>query len=98
MRPTIKSCAREIKDRWPFLSVIVERGYCNTDRKPKGFRYITKPGKGRWGTRLIVRDRRSKVLLDHNNAETYRRVSEVQCWIENFAVAHSGGLLRKRRK
>lgn len=82
-RTTIKQLAREIADRWPHLQVKVERGYCNTDRKIGRLRW---PGKGRWGSRIIVRDKAGRVLLDHNNAETYRHTGEVRRWIEDYAV------------
>lgn len=68
-RDTIKSLAIEIKDAWPELEVEVLRGYCNT-------------GKGRIGTRIIVKDVDGELLLDHNNAETYRRTYEVRNWME----------------
>lgn len=78
-RDTIKSLAEEIRRRWPHLKV--ERGYCNTDRKIGRLRW---PGKGRWGSHIIVRDEKGKVLLDHNNAETYRRTSEVRRWMDSL--------------
>lgn len=80
VRDTIKSLAREIQLRWPELHVLVERGHCNTDRKVGRFRH---PGRGRWGARIIVRDKRGELLLDHNNAETYRNTSEVRRWMES---------------
>ncbi len=54
-------------------------------------RGISRRGKGRTGTRLIVRwrnlsfhDPRSRVL-DHNAAETYRRNEEVEDWLRDEA-------------
>lgn len=85
LRDTIKSLAREIVLRWPELRVTVERGHCNTDRKPRGFRYITRPGKGRWGSHLKVYDKVGTLLLDHNNAETYRTTREVREWMKDYA-------------
>lgn len=84
-RDTIKSLAKEIQQRWPHLNVSVERGFCNTDRKPKGCRYITHVGRGRYGSQIIVKDTTGVVLLNHNNAETYRRTSEVRDWIEHYS-------------
>lgn len=91
-RDTIKSLAAEIKRRWPNLDVRVERGHCNTDRKAGR---LCIPGKGRWGTRIIVVDpsapfpsRELHPLLDHNNADTYRRTSEVREWMERYAETH----------
>lgn len=93
-RQTIKTLAEEIRRRWPWLEVKVERGYCNTDRKWKGSR-LRHPGKGRYAARLIVRNPRvrdnpgrpfgvpsAQLLIDHNNAETYRTTGEVREWID----------------
>lgn len=89
-RDTIKSLAAEIKEKWPELQVEVTRGYCNTDRHVGRLRV---PGKGRIGTRIIVRDAAGNKLLDHNNAETYRRASEVRFWMEQreFEEAKKAG-------
>lgn len=78
-RQTIKTLAAEIQQRWPKLRVRVERGFYNTDRSYGRIRW---PGKGRWGSQIIVTDSRGKVLLNHNNAETYRRTDEVRKWID----------------
>jgi hypothetical protein len=83
-RDTIKSLAKEIQQRWPYLTVRIERGYCNTDRKIGRLRW---EGKGRWGSRIIVTTARGVLLLDHNNAETYRRTSDVRRWIDRYAAA-----------
>lgn len=80
-RQTIKTLADEIRRRWPELRVEVTRGYCNTDRKPRGCRYITRKGRGRWGSHLRVYDVDGVKLLDHNNAETYRTTRDVVRWI-----------------
>jgi hypothetical protein len=65
------------------FNAIIEPGYCNTDRKPKGLRYITRKGKGRIGNRLIVRDKLlGTKVLDHNAAETYRHNGEVVEWMK----------------
>lgn len=53
----------------------IERGYCNTDRHPKGVRWRI-PGKGREGNRLIVKDQSGENVIDHNAAETYRTNAE----------------------
>lgn len=103
-RDTIKSLAAEIRALWPELDVRVERGYCDTDRKIPGTR-LRRPGKGRWGSRIIVRDPAQptppfglgRMILDHNNAETYRTTSEVRAWIEDriFRVGRGGKGRRK---
>jgi hypothetical protein len=94
-RDTIRGLAEEIRRRWPDLDVKVEPSRASTDRKISGTRLI-RPGKGRTGTRITVRDpsqrddtwlRLPVVLLDHDNAETYRRTSEVRGWIEEYAKA-----------
>jgi len=85
------------------LRATTERGHCNTDRKPKGYRYVTSPGKGRYGTRIKLFSTEAakgtfwmqSPLLDHNSAETYRCNFEVENWlarqVDTFPAA-------KRRK
>lgn len=82
MRDTIKGLAKEIKQRWPHLDVRVERGYCDTDRKAGRLRV---PGKGRHGSRLMVM-LEGAMLLDHNNAQTYRRTSDVRDWMKLYSL------------
>lgn len=104
-RLTAKALALEIKRLWPALDVSITRGFSSTDRRLAGTRLIHK-GKGRTGSRIIVRECRPcarcggeggargircarcygsgrvwATLLDHNQAETYRRLSEVEEWI-----------------
>lgn len=79
--PRISVLAEFIKTEMPELRVSVEQGYCNTDRKPAGFRFITSPGKGRKGNRLKVQNKDGTFLLDHNSAETYRSNDEIVRWI-----------------
>lgn len=81
MRVTIKTLADEIRLRWPHLRVVVERGFCNTDRKAGRLRVA---GKGRWGSHIRVYDG-NRIVLDHNNAETYRNTAEVRRWIDEYA-------------
>jgi hypothetical protein len=81
-RLTIKQLAATIRARWPHLDVEVTQGHANTDRKIGRLRW---PGKGRTGARIIVRNAKGEVLLDHNQAETYRRVSDVVEWMERYA-------------
>jgi hypothetical protein len=92
MRRTIRQLAEEIRREWPNLDVKVERGHCNTDRKIPGTR-LRHPGRGRWGSRIIVRDPKLKwprnVILDHNNAETYRRTEEVVEWMDQYRRTRS---------
>jgi hypothetical protein len=80
MTPRLKQLAATIQASGRFTTKI-ERGYCNTDRKIAGTR-LRHPGKGREGTRLIVYDRKGKVVLDHNAAETYRCNADVVYWME----------------
>lgn len=80
--PRLTTLAAFIRAEMPDVTVTLEEGYCNTDRKPAGLRYITHVGKGRKGTRLRVR-RDGKVVYDHNAAETYRSNSDVVRWIRN---------------
>lgn len=90
--PRLHQLAEMINRDFPELEAVIERGYCNTDRKPRGCRYITRKGKGRTGNELIVYSRRETnpsgigrlQIFRHNAAETYRRNSEVVDWIENL--------------
>jgi len=82
MRDTIKRLAKEIRAAHPKWRVEVDQGTCNTDRQPRGCRYITHVGKGRKASRIKVYDAKGVLLLSHNNAETYRRVSEVREWMD----------------
>lgn len=66
--------------------VELQEGYCNTDRHIKGTR-LRIPGKGRWGTRLLVKNKDGDILLDHNSAETYRSNQEVEEWINRTTDA-----------
>lgn len=81
--PRLATIARWVNEQFPGWEAHVERGYCNTDRKIGRLRW---PGKGRRGTRLIVRERgqsalsRDGLVLDHNAAETYRHNGEVLDW------------------
>jgi hypothetical protein len=78
--PSLRRMAEYIEAMLGYRTEIVE-GYYNTDRKPRGFRYITSSGKGRRGNRLLVFDAADNKLLDHNSAETYRHNTEVASWI-----------------
>lgn len=65
----------------------VDRGYASTDRKIRGTR-LRHPGKGRTGLRIRIYDATfdtfPRLLLDHNNAETYRCTSEVTAWLRDY--------------
>lgn len=62
----------------------IERSFCNTDWKPRGFRYIVRKGKGRWGNKLIVCPVGDfwHPVFTHDAAETYRCNKEVEEWIK----------------
>lgn len=87
-RDTIRSLAKEINQKWPVLTVIVEPSIASTDRKVGRLRI---PGKGRRGTRIKVYGwstepgKLGPLLLSHDNAETYRHTGEVRAWIEQYA-------------
>ena len=83
-RDTIKSLAKEIQARWPDLVVRTWRSHTDTDRKIRGTR-LRRPGKGRYGTRILVQTEDGWTLLDHDNSETYRTTAEVRHWIEEYA-------------
>jgi hypothetical protein len=94
----MKVLAKVIEETFGYTTRI-EKGYCNTDTKPRGLRYITRKGKGRTGLHLKVfrllepgeeapkyqRDwlcpEGMVKCFDHNNAETYRNLGEVEEWI-----------------
>ena len=78
----LKVLAAIINASGKFTAEVV-RGYCNTDRHPKGVRWRI-PGKGRVGNRIIVKDLQGVVVLDHNAAMTYRTNSEVEYWMECY--------------
>jgi hypothetical protein len=83
----LATIAKEINEVTPYTATI-QRGYSSTDRpKPKGCRYKTHVGKGRWGNQLIVRDETGRVVLDHNAAETYRCNEEVEEWLRDVKLA-----------
>lgn len=80
--PRLKQLAADIERLFPDLVTRISKERCNTDRKIAGTRLIH-PGKGRWGNRLVVTERRTgRVVLDHDSAETYRHNGEVVRWIE----------------
>ncbi len=91
-RDTVKSLAAEIRARWPELDVRVERGHYSTDRKIGRLR---RAGKGRWGSRILVYSK-THLLLDHNNAEGYRRASDVREWVEKYAAGEAKPMREKR--
>lgn len=80
MARRLKTLAKEINKIEGYTAEIVE-GYCNTDRKIPGTR-LRSEGKGRYGNRLIVKNSKGEVVLDHNAAETYRDNGEVERWLE----------------
>ena len=85
LAPRLKTLAEKINADGRFTATI-ERGYCNTDRHPKGVRWRI-PGKGRRGNRLIVKDKlMGNVVLDHNSAETYRYNGEVVEWMRRNKI------------
>ena len=80
MARRLKTLAKEI-NKLPGYTAEIVRGYCNTDRKIGRLR---SPGKGRYGNRLIVKNKEGKVVLDHNAAETYRTNEEVEEWLRKM--------------
>lgn len=77
----LKTIAKWINENTKFTATI-RRSYCDTDRKPRGYRYITSPGKGRHGYLLEVRNDKGEIIYDHDSAETYRTNAEVENWIK----------------
>jgi hypothetical protein len=79
----LATIAKAINEKCPGFTAVIEKGYCNTDRHPKGVMWRI-PGKGRRGNRLIVRDAKGQVVINHNSAETYRTNSEVMKKVERL--------------
>jgi len=79
----LRTIAKWINDNFDHKAVI-KKGYCNTDRTPRGFMYITHKGKGRRGNLLEVANPEGKIVFKHNSAETYRMNYEVEDWIETY--------------
>lgn len=77
----LKTIAAWINANMEGYSARIEKGYCNTDRKPKGARWRI-PGKGRTGNLLKVL-KGGVVVFRHNAAETYRSNDEVERWVED---------------
>jgi hypothetical protein len=86
--PQLATLAKFIEAEIKGVRTRLEEGYCNTDRKPRGLRYITRPGKGRRGTQLKVFGAKGVCIFDHNSAETYRHNSEVVRWIRDQLEGH----------
>lgn len=81
MARKLKTIAEWINKNTKYTATI-RKSHCNTDRKPKGFRYITSKGKGRWGYLLEVKNAKGEIIYDHDSAETYRTNAEVEEWIK----------------
>lgn len=78
----LKQIAAWINENRQELVATAEPSMCNTDRKIGRLRW---PGKGRKGSRIIVRRKKTgEVLLDHNSAETYRSNKEVELWLDHY--------------
>ena len=98
----LAAIAAWINENLPDLLASTEEGYCNTDRQIGRLRH---PGKGRRGTRLIVRVRTKNKhlsdwpkILDHNGAQTYRCNAEVEAWLENLLADRAKQKATKKRK
>ncbi len=79
MSRRLKTIAEWINTNMPGYDAKITRGFCNTDRKIAGCRYVIR-GKGREGNRLkVCKD--GVEVLDHNSAETYRCNNDVEHWL-----------------
>lgn len=77
----LKVIAAWLNAHVPALVAEIVEGYDSGDRQMGRLR---SPGKGRYGTRLIVKDRASgEVVKDHNSAEAYRTNNDVEQWIKH---------------
>jgi hypothetical protein len=93
--PNLIKIAEWINENTTLVAKIV-KGYCNTDSKIAGTRFIRK-GKGRKGNQLIVAINARKLadaelwgvnaqhlVFWHNSAETYHRNSQVVFWLQYY--------------
>ena len=83
MARRLKEIAKWINDTTDHVATITE-GYCNTDRTPAGYRYITHPGMGRYGNKLVVKTPSGEIVCEYNSAETYANNGEVETWIKDY--------------
>lgn len=77
----LATIAKLINQKVPGFRAEIVEGYCDTDRKIGRLRH---PGKGRYGNRLVVRNKHDVVVIDHNAAETYRTNEEVLRKVERY--------------
>jgi hypothetical protein len=82
----LKTIAAWINDNLPELEARTRASHCNTDRQPRGCRYITHKGKGRRGTLISVYRRTDLVrpIYTHDGAQTYRTNDEVERWLSDY--------------
>ena len=73
---TLRDLARVINSLDNGYRATVAPSRSSTDRKPRGFRYITHKGKGRKGLKLKVFAPNGKCVIEHDTSETYRTVRE----------------------
>ncbi len=90
MARSVKAIAKWINENTNNKAKL-EKSYTNTDRTPRGYRYITHVGKGRNGFRLIVTNKDDKLIYKHDTSETYRSNKEIEDWIEEGMRDTTGG-------
>lgn len=81
-----KAIADYINATFPNYVARISTTTVDTSTKPAGLRYLTRKGKGRKGTVLVVCRREKDGLVQvyrHNNAETYRSGYEVEEWVRD---------------
>jgi len=83
MARRLATIAKEINERIEGLTAEVVPGYTGIEHMPSGVR-IRHPVRGKWGNRIIVRNSRGDVVLDHNGAEFYKRNGEVDFWLKKW--------------
>ena len=84
MARRLSTIAKWINDNLPELHAAIREDRCNTDRQPRGCRYITRKGKGRYGNKIIVRKVGGDEIFSHSAAETYRSNDEVEQWLADY--------------
>jgi len=90
-RRSLKKLAEWINENSKEYKAEIVEGYCNTDRQLYAGSRIRVPGQGRYGNKIVIRDRKSnKVVKEHNSAETYRRNYEIEEWVyDNISNANN---------
>ena len=101
-RITLARLAAFINESFPHLEARMVMTSYRGDRRPKGCRYITSPGKERDGKKLVVNDRakqgkfgytRGSIVKEHDPLHPYRSNDEVARWVIEQLEAQKVGFV-----